>query len=122
MELFVAVLVPGQTSAEQQIQRNYKGLKNNYTHVQLRLIMNNKIQKDPKNPMPFWRCWEQRQGTVHDLGTEHHQGVGRPPSHPSNLTPGPATPSPHLKDHLPAPQGVSKEPVTFHSLVLQPKF
>ena len=66
-------------------------------HVQLGQIMDNKIQKDQKNPTATSEelgaktgCQGQNQGTAHAPCTQHHQRVvGKPPK--SSLWPDPWT-------------------------------
>ena len=38
-----------------------------------------KYKKTTTGKLPFLRCWEQKQGAVHDCYTQNHQEVDRPP-------------------------------------------
>ena len=64
-------LGPGTVYSSNKIQRNCKGLKITAC-VCIRAVMKNKLQKG--HQLPFLRCWEQKQGPVHDPCTRHHQG------------------------------------------------
>ena len=83
--------------------------------VQLGQILDNKIQKDQKNPqLPLLKRQEQKQGVGSKsrvlrmppaLSTTRR--VGRPPQPPLWLTPGHTLPSPHIRNQL-APHSGSK--------------
>ena len=116
--LYWRVKSPGQTAPRatecKEIMRDCKKL-----HARMAgTIMNNKMQK---GQMPFPRCHEQKQGTMHDPCTQHHQG--RPPKPPfSTQSTNPPLPSPHFKEPPHPPQAVlwTRAPVfCFPSLLLQ---
>ena len=85
----------GKCLLEQQIQRNYTGLKITACMQQFWQILYWKIQKDQKIPTTTseepgakTRCWEQKQSTAHALCTQHPKWWAEHLSYPSDLTPG----------------------------------
>ena len=80
-------------SSSNKIQRNYKGLKITACVCSWDKLWTIRYKKT-KTQLPPLKSWEQKQGTVHDPCTRHHQVVGISPKPP--LRPDPWTrPYPH---------------------------
>ena len=92
---------------DQQIQRNYKGLKIAACRGSV-VNYGQKIQRDQKTQLPFLKSREQEQGTEHAPAWQHHRRGEQ--NTPAILWPNPWTPlpCPHIRNQLTPFWGVSK--------------
>ena len=106
---------------QQQIQRNYKGLKITACMRSWgKLWTRYKKTKNPNCHVYRAQSKSRRSGARAGYAcapcTQHHKGVGRPPKAPLRAPPDTPLPSPHIRNQLAPPRGASKGTCYWFSL------